>query len=55
MLAPALRAYMRMQPRHTGVLVTAVNATSSVAGVLHERDVLMSVAGRPVSNDGNTL
>lgn len=47
-----LRASLGMREGQTGILIVEVAATGSAAGVLAPDDVLLSVAGQPVANDG---
>jgi S1-C subfamily serine protease len=48
----SLRAYYGLQPQETGILVTAVLYQSSAWDKLRVNDVLLSVDGYPVANDG---
>ncbi len=47
-----LRAYYGMKPDQTGILVTQVIYHSSAWDKLKENDVLLSIDGYPVANDG---
>jgi S1-C subfamily serine protease len=49
---PALRRHLGMRPRDTGVLVTAVQYGSSAFGVLEPGDVLMSLDGLRIADNG---
>jgi S1-C subfamily serine protease len=49
---PALRAHLGMQPRHSGVLVTAVQYGSSAWDQLHVGDVLMELDGLRIADNG---
>jgi S1-C subfamily serine protease len=49
----ALREYLRMGPKDSGVLVTRVIQGSSASGVLAEDDVITRIAGQAVANDGS--
>lgn len=49
---PALRAHLGMQPRHSGVLITAVQFGSSAWGELEVGDVLMELDGLRVADNG---
>jgi S1-C subfamily serine protease len=48
----ALRAHLGMQPRQSGVLVTAVQFGSSAWGQLEVGDVLMELDGHPIADNG---
>jgi len=48
----AVRSYYGMKVWQTGVLVSSVVYGSSASGVLQEKDVLLSIAGYPIANDG---
>ncbi len=50
--SPALRRKLGMADAETGVLVTWVEHGSCCEGVLRPGDVLMTVAGLPIANDG---
>jgi len=50
--SPALRAKYMMGKKQTGVLVTYVNWNSAALGILREGDVLLSVDGHDVADDG---
>lgn len=50
--SPAMRAYLKMKKNQTGVYVRRVDFDSTAWGVLSEGDVLLSLGGTPVSNDG---
>jgi len=47
-----LRRYFRMQEHHSGVLVSHILPLSKAADTLKRDDVLMSVDGVPIANDG---
>jgi S1-C subfamily serine protease len=49
----ALRSYVKLGPKQTGVLVTRVVFGSSADGVLREGDVVTSLGGKPVECDGS--
>jgi len=49
---PALRAHFGMKPRHSGVLVTAVQYGSSAWGKLEVGDVLMQLDGLRIADNG---
>lgn len=49
---PALRRYLGMKGRDSGVLVTAVQYGASAWGVLEVGDVLTSLAGMRIANNG---
>ncbi len=49
---PALRRYLGMQPRHSGVLVTAVQFGASAWGHLLAGDVLMELDGLRIADNG---
>jgi S1-C subfamily serine protease len=49
---PALRRHFGMQPRHSGVVVTAVQYGSSAWGHLQEGDVLMQLDGLRIADNG---
>jgi hypothetical protein len=49
---PQLRAYLRMPPKATGVLVIRVFPCGSCRDLVRPDDVLMSVEGRDISCDG---
>jgi S1-C subfamily serine protease len=48
----SLRAYYGLKPQETGILVTAVVYQSSAWDKLQVNDVLLSIDGYPVANDG---
>lgn len=48
-----LRAYLKMPPKQTGVLVRGVNALAPAAASLRRGDILLEVEGRCVANDGS--
>lgn len=50
--SPALRTKYKMGQKQTGVLVTHVNWNSAAQGILKQGDVLLSVDGHEVANDG---
>jgi hypothetical protein len=50
---PALRGYAGMQAAESGVWVHTVVPGSSADGLLHEADVILSVEGRTIANDGS--
>jgi len=52
MESPALRAAMKMEPSHSGVLVREVQPTCRLAGMLMPNDVLLAFQGTNISNDG---
>ncbi len=47
------RAYAGMKPRQTGVLVTGIGPTSAAFSRLQKDDVLLSVDGISIANDGS--
>jgi hypothetical protein len=47
-----VRSYFGMKPGQTGVLVSSVVYGSSASGILQEKDVMLSIAGYPIANDG---
>ncbi len=49
---PALRAYLGMQPAHSGVLITAVQFGSSAWGHFQVGDVLMALDGLRIADNG---
>jgi len=48
----ALRSYYGMNPNQTGVLVSKVIYGSSASGLVQENDILLSIDGYPIANDG---
>jgi S1-C subfamily serine protease len=48
----SLRAYYGMGPEQTGLLVAKVIYGSSAWGQLQENDILLSIDGYPIANDG---
>ena len=48
----ALRGYFAMKPRQTGLLVNKVIYGTSAYGLVKENDVLLSIDGYPIANDG---
>jgi len=50
--SPALREKYMMKESQTGVLVSHVNWNSAARGILMEGDVLLSVDGHEIANDG---
>lgn len=51
--SPAMRVYLKMKKNQTGVYVRRVDFNSTAWGVLREGDVLLSMDGTPVFNDGS--
>lgn len=49
---PALRASLGMAPEQSGLLVTRVAAEGGAQGILQVNDVLLSIAGAKIFNDG---
>lgn len=49
---PALRAWLRMKPSDTGVLVTAVQFGTTAFGVLQKGDVLLELDGMKIADNG---
>lgn len=49
---PDMRRHYGMEEEQTGVLVAAIAHGASAEGVLHEDDVLLSVKGHPIADDG---
>jgi len=49
---PALREYLKLKPKQGGILVTKSVYQSSAWGALREGDVIMSIAGIPIEQDG---
>lgn len=49
---PTLRAYLGMAPEQSGLLVTKVAHEGGAYGILQVNDVLLSIAGRRIFNDG---
>jgi S1-C subfamily serine protease len=47
-----IRAYYGLKKGQTGVLVSTVVYGSSAYGILQEKDVLLSISGYPIANDG---
>jgi S1-C subfamily serine protease len=50
---PALRADLRLAESQTGVAVAYVDPFGAAAGRIRPRDVLLSVDGLPIANDGS--
>jgi S1-C subfamily serine protease len=51
---PDMRHLYKMKEEHTGVLVNKVYPDSPAQGILREGDVLLSVEGENIDNDGTT-
>jgi S1-C subfamily serine protease len=52
---PAMRAWKRLKPGQTGQLVTKVSQTGPAFGKLMAGDVLTSVDGMPIGDDGSMV
>ncbi len=50
---PALRADLKLADIPNGVAVAYVDPFGAAAGIIRARDVLLSVDGRPIANDGS--
>ncbi len=50
---PALRADLKLAESQTGVAVAYVDPFGAAAGLIKPRDVLLSVDGLPIANDGS--
>ena len=53
LLNPSYRDFLKLQERDTGVIVTNVLAAGSAGKVLKKGDVLLSIDGYPITNDGH--
>jgi len=51
----ALREYARLKPKQTGVLISRVMFAGSAAGLIREGDVLLSVGGTRIEQDGTII
>lgn len=49
---PTLRAYLGMTPEQSGLMVTKVAHEGGAYGILEVNDVLLSIEGRKIFNDG---
>jgi S1-C subfamily serine protease len=49
---PGLRSSVQMSQEQTGVLITYVAPDSSARDILHAGDVILSIEGSPIANDG---
>jgi len=49
---PALRSFYQLEQGGTGVLVTVVHENSFFEGILFPGDVILSIDGIPIANDG---
>jgi S1-C subfamily serine protease len=49
---PSLRAYLKMTPAQSGLLVTKVAHEGSARNALRENDVLLTIDGKQIFNDG---
>lgn len=49
---PGMRLSLRMNDKHTGVLVNTVYPNSPVAGKIRRKDIILSIDGTNVANDG---
>jgi S1-C subfamily serine protease len=52
MESPSLREYYKMKPGQTGILVTRIFFDSPGSHVLKEQDVILSIAGVKIANNG---
>jgi len=50
---PALRASLGLPPGSSGVVVANIDPYGAAAGLLQPRDVLLSIDGHPIANDGS--
>jgi len=50
---PALRADLKLAEKQTGVAIAYVDPFGAAAGLLKPRDVLLTVDGLPIENDGS--
>ena len=53
LLNPSYRNFLKLENKDTGVIVTDVLAAGSAAKGLRKRDVLLSIDGYPITNDGH--
>jgi len=51
--APALRRDLGLSEKQTGVVVVYVDPFGAAHGLLRDRDVLLSIDGYPIANDGS--
>jgi S1-C subfamily serine protease len=49
---PSLRAHLQMDATQRGVLIQYIAPSSSAQGILQIGDVLLTIEGRPIANDG---
>lgn len=52
MESPSLRAFYKMKAGQTGILVTRIACGSPAEGALREQDVVTSLAGTPIADNG---
>ena len=52
---PGMRAYFKMQPRQTGILITSVNPLTEkhTPGAIQVNDVVLTIDGHKIANNGN--
>ncbi|MCG2812341.1 MAG: serine protease [Candidatus Aminicenantes bacterium] len=51
----AMRAFLKLKPRQTGMYIRSVDFNSMARGVIREGDVLLAIDNVPVANDGTIV